>query len=61
LRQYAQGEVSPNQSFYFRGPESKLHLRAQNLETFLQMADGVDDDTCYSTSAAVIIPPGSRT
>src|SRR6266516_4297336 len=45
LRQYAQGELSPNQSFYFRGPESKLNLRAQNLETFLQMADGVDDDT----------------
>ena len=37
--------MSPNQSFYFRGPESKLNLRAQNLETFLQMADGVDDDT----------------
>jgi len=45
LRQYAQGELSPNQSFYFRDPESKLNLRAQNLETFLQMADGVDDDT----------------
>ena len=45
LRQYAQGELSLNQSFYFRGPESKLNLRAQNLETFLQMADGVDDDT----------------
>src|SRR5436309_1720615 len=39
LRQYAQGELSSNQSFYFRGPESKLNLRAQNLETFLQMAD----------------------
>jgi hypothetical protein len=36
LLQYAQGELSPNQSFYFRGQESKLHLRAQNLETFLQ-------------------------
>jgi hypothetical protein len=45
LRQYAEGEVSPEESFYFRGPESKLNLRAQNLNVFLQLADGVDDDT----------------
>jgi hydroxymethylpyrimidine pyrophosphatase-like HAD family hydrolase len=45
LRQYAQGELSSDQSFYFRGPASKLNLRAQNLETFLQIADGVDDAT----------------
>jgi hypothetical protein len=44
-KNYAQGELSPEQSFYFRGPESKLNLRAQNLMTFLQLADGVDDDT----------------
>lgn len=30
---------SPEQSFYFRGPESKLNLRAQNLRTFLQLAE----------------------
>ena len=45
LKQYAEGELSPQQSFYFRGPENKLNLRAQNLMTFLQLADGVDDDT----------------
>jgi hypothetical protein len=45
LKQYAEGELSPEQSFYFRGPENKLNLRAQNLMTFLQLADGVDDDT----------------
>jgi hydroxymethylpyrimidine pyrophosphatase-like HAD family hydrolase len=44
-RNYAQGELSPEQSFYFRGPESKLNLRAQNLVSFIQMADGVDDET----------------
>jgi HAD superfamily hydrolase (TIGR01484 family) len=44
-RNYAQGELSPEQSFYFRGPESKLNLRAQNLATFMQMAEGVDDET----------------
>ena len=48
LRQYAQGELSPNQSFYFRGPDSKLNLRAQNLEMFMHMADGVDDNTWLS-------------
>jgi hypothetical protein len=45
VKQYAEGELSPEQSFYFRGPESKLNLRAQNLRTFLQLADGVDDET----------------
>jgi len=44
-RNYAQGELSPEQSFYFRGPEGKLNLRAQNLMTFLQMGEGVDDET----------------
>jgi len=45
VRQYAEGELSPDQSFYFRGPRSQLNLRAQNLKMFLQLADGVDDET----------------
>lgn len=45
VRKYAEGELEPENSFYFRGPEQKLNLRAQNLMVFLQMADGVDDDT----------------
>jgi len=44
-RNYAQGELSAEQSFYFRGPQGKLNLRAQNLMTFLQMGEGVDDET----------------
>jgi len=44
-RNYAEGELSLEQSFYFRGPESKLNLRAQNLMTFLQLAEGVDEET----------------
>ena len=44
-RKYMQGELGPDKSFYFRGPEGRLNLRAQNLMTFLQMADGVDDVT----------------
>ncbi len=44
-RKYAEGELPPDRSFYFRGPEGKLNLRAQNLVLFLQLADGVDDET----------------
>lgn len=44
-RKYAEGEIEEERVFYFRGPESKLKLRAQNLMVFLQLADGVDDDT----------------
>ena len=44
-RKYAEGELPPERSFYFRGADGKLKLRAQNLNLFLQMADGVDDET----------------
>jgi HAD superfamily hydrolase (TIGR01484 family) len=44
-RKYAEGELPPERSFFFRGPQNKLKLRAQNLITFLQLADGVDEDT----------------
>jgi hypothetical protein len=37
--------LGDDRSFYFRGPEQKLNLRAQNLTLFLQIADGVDDAT----------------
>ena len=45
IRKYSEGELPPDRSFYFRGAASKLNLRAQNLNLFLQLADGVDDDT----------------
>jgi len=44
-RKYAEGELGEDRSFYFRGPEGRLNLRAQNLELFTQLGDGVDDDT----------------
>jgi hypothetical protein len=44
-RKYAEGELPPDHSFYFRGPAGKLNLRAQNLVLFLQLAEGVDDET----------------
>ena len=44
-RKYAEGELPPDRSFYFRGPGDRLNLRAQNLLLFAQLADGVDDET----------------
>lgn len=45
FRKYAEGEIPAERSFYFRGPEGKLNLRAQNLMMFLQLAEGVDEET----------------
>jgi hypothetical protein len=44
-RKYAQGELGPDKSFYFRGVENKLNLRAQNLVVFNDIGAGVDDET----------------
>jgi hypothetical protein len=44
-RKYAEGELPPERSFHFRGPHRRLNLRAQNLVLFLQIGDGVDDET----------------
>lgn len=44
-RKYAEGQLPPDRSFYFRGPKGQLKLRAQNLMLFLQIGDGVDDAT----------------
>lgn len=45
VRKYAEGNLGEDKSFYFRGPQSALNLRAPNLSTFLQLAAGVDDET----------------
>jgi len=44
-RKYAEGQLGEDRSFYFRGPHAHLNLRAQNLDVFKQIADGVDDAT----------------
>jgi hydroxymethylpyrimidine pyrophosphatase-like HAD family hydrolase len=44
-RKYAEGDLGADKSFYFRGPENALNLRAQNLSTFVQIGEGVDDKT----------------
>jgi hypothetical protein len=37
--------LGEDKSFYFRGCDGKLNLRAQNMNIFAQMAAGVDDET----------------
>jgi hypothetical protein len=43
-RKYAEGDFGPC-SFFFRGPDAALNLRAQNLQVFTTLAAGVDDAT----------------
>lgn len=43
-RKYAIGDMGPD-SFIFTGPEAKLQLKASNLLRFVEIAEGVDDDT----------------
>ena len=45
LRKYAEGELPPERSFFFRGPASALNLRAANLARFAELAEGVDEAT----------------
>jgi hypothetical protein len=43
-RKYAEGDLRWN-SFYFRGPEGKTNLKAQNLSMFSHLAQGIDEET----------------
>jgi hypothetical protein len=45
VRKYAEGELPPDRSFFFRGPAAALNLRAANLKRFCELAEGVDDGT----------------
>ncbi len=42
---YLEGDMDPDDRFYFRGPEGELNLAAQNLRIFMQLGEGVDDET----------------
>ncbi len=44
-RKYAEGQLAPEKSFYFTGPQGNMNLRAQNLILFCQIAQGIDDET----------------
>lgn len=44
-RKYVEGSLDPEECFYFRGPDNRLRLQAENLVDFLRIAEGVDDAT----------------
>jgi len=44
IRKYADGDMREN-SFVFRGADGRLRLSAHNFNTFIRMAEGLDDDT----------------
>jgi hypothetical protein len=44
-RKYAEGELPPERSFYFRGPNGALNLRASNLHEFVALVRSVDEAT----------------
>ena len=45
IRKYTEGELPPDRSFYFRGSDGRLNLRAANLVRFRELAEGVDEAT----------------
>ncbi|MFN8554420.1 MAG: HAD-IIB family hydrolase [Candidatus Obscuribacterales bacterium] len=45
LKKYAEGDVGPEKSFYFTGAKKQLNLRVQNLILFIQISEGIDDET----------------
>ena len=44
-KKYTEGELPPDRSFYFRGEQGTLNLRAVNLVRFCELAEGVDEAT----------------
>jgi hypothetical protein len=45
LKKYAEGDVGEERSFYFTGSKKQLKLRVQNLILFVQISEGIDDET----------------
>lgn len=45
VRKYTEGELPAERSFFFRGPNEALNLRAANLLRFVELAEGVDEGT----------------
>ncbi|HET6628364.1 MAG TPA: HAD-IIB family hydrolase [Woeseiaceae bacterium] len=45
LRKYAEGKLGEDRSFFFRGPDDRLNLRAANLTSFIEIGSGVGEET----------------
>lgn len=59
-RKYAEGLLIPERSFYFRGPESALNLRAHNLVLFVEIAEGSTPLRGSITARRATIRGGSK-
>jgi hypothetical protein len=57
-RKYAQGKLGDDRSFIFHGPEGRLNIRAYNLDTFLDIGEGVDAETYVFHFEMAILRPG---
>jgi len=44
-RKYAEGKLEEERRFRFRGPGNKMNLAVQNLNMFVQVAEGIDSET----------------
>lgn len=44
-RKYAEGQLEDQRRFRFRGPQNKMDLSIQNLNMFIQVAEGIDSET----------------
>ncbi|MBV8551051.1 MAG: HAD family hydrolase [Acidobacteriaceae bacterium] len=44
-RKYAEGQLEGERRFRFRGPQDKMDLFIQNLNMFVQVAEGIDAET----------------
>jgi hypothetical protein len=58
-RKYELGELG-YRKFYFRDPDKRLNMKAQNLAMFCQIAEGVDDAIRLFISPMATIRAGSR-
>ena len=60
LRKYAEGRLGEDRSFYFRGPDGRLNLRAQQFDDVPASREGVGEDTWSITARAATMRDGSR-
>ncbi|HVK83487.1 MAG TPA: HAD-IIB family hydrolase [Kofleriaceae bacterium] len=44
-RKYTEGNLGHERCFFFRGPAARLNLKARNLHSFIDLGEGVDEET----------------
>lgn len=59
-RKYGRGNWGADRAFTFRGPGDRLSLQARNLLQFIELGEGVDDETWMHHLRRVTTRPGSH-